>query len=466
VIPTELLGDFQEFIIASHAAAVGEPLSPEEVRAVIFARIAVMARGGSGASRDVFDGLIALLEHNVIPVIPSHGSVGSADLAQMASIGAVLIGKGRAFSTDGRTMVHGAEALREASLAPIRLQAKDGLALVGANSASLGLSALLHQRLETAGFTADLVAALTLEALAANLSPFSETVISARPLPGQIRSAARIRTALDGGGLAAGTVPVQSLQDPLSIRTIPQVHGVFLEHVRALENVLLIELNSPSENPLVVAEGRQILSNGNFSVLGLAIALESVRLTIAHMAIMAERRISMLVQQVRSGLPLVDHIRAAKTRTGFLAPVIIANTASALTARIKHKANPVTVMGTTVGDGVEDHNSQAYTANRYTADALDALEQLHAIEALMAIEVLDHEQAAHPSSVPRRLGNQLERVRDQITVTVGDLGGATTTDQVVDAIRTSLTHLGSELRQIVPAPMPSPLSGFEHDPQQ
>jgi len=463
-IPEELMTAFQEYIIASHAAAVGEPLSPEETRSVIFTRIAVMSHGGSGASRELFDGLIALLERDVVPIIPAHGSVGSADLAQLAAIGAVLIGRGRAFGPGRCGSVSGAQALAGAGLSPIRLQAKDGLALVGANSASIGLSAILHQRLEEVGFTADLVAGLTLEALAANLSPFSEAVIRARPMPGQIRSAARIRAALEGGDLSRGGLPVQSLQDPLSIRTIPQVHGVFLEQVRALEDVLLIELNSPSENPLIDAENQAIVSNGNFSILGLAMSLESIRVTIAHVAIMAERRIATLVQSLRSGSSVVEHIRSAVSRTGYLAPVLLANTASALTARIKHHANPVTIMGTTVGDGVEDHNSQAYYANRFTLEALESLEQLQAIEAMMAIELLERRRNTVVGEESRILGGRISILQSELATAFSSLGPQPTTNSAVGTIRTTLRDVGRALQNPVPAPMPSPVSGFEHDP--
>lgn len=429
-IPLDLMADFQRFVIVSHAAGIGTPLSRTDGRAALLARLNTLAAGASGASVELFDGLLALLTHDVIPVIPGHGSIGAADLSQMAALGQVLIGQGRAWLPGQDVIVSGAEALAAAGLQPLALGAKDSLALVGSNALSVSSAALVHRRTELLAERADLVAALTVEALGANLSPFDEVVLAARPHQGQQISGARIRSAVAGGDLAAGIRASKSLQDAVSIRTVPQVHGALLDQLDSLEQLIGVELNCAPDNPYLDVEREIFVSNGNFSITGLAIGFDALRISLAHVALLAERRVSLLVKQLRQGVSLADQIASVTTDTGYVTPVILAQTASALVAEVKHAATPMSLTGTTVGDGVEDHSSMAYPAVRITDEVLDVVERLLAVEALLAATVLRH--TARSST----LGPSVTRLRDKVQeITVRTNVTAEVVDWVIEALR-------------------------------
>ncbi|GMA21165.1 aromatic amino acid ammonia-lyase [Arsenicicoccus piscis] len=410
-VPLDLMGDFQRFVIVSHAAAIGTPLTRAEGRATLLARLNTLAAGGSGASVALFDGLLDLLTHDVIPVIPAQGSVGAADLSQMAAIGLVLLGEGRAWLPGEDRVVPGAEALAAAGLRPLVLGAKDGLALVGSNALSVASAALTHRRTELIAQRADLVAALTIEALDANLSPFDEVALAARPHPGQLESGARVRAALAGGDLAEGRVYPGSVQDPISIRTVPQVHGALVDELRVLDEMIRIELSCAPDNPYLDVDRGVFISNGNFSITGLAVGFDSVRVALAHVAMLSERRVAQLVRELRHSVTLAEQIQSTISTTGYVTPVILAQTASALVAQVKHAATPVSLTGTTVGDGVEDHASMAYPAVRVTDDILDVVERLFAVEALLAATIID----AGQRRAPRALGAPVARLAATIT---------------------------------------------------
>ncbi len=426
VVPEELLLAFQEQIISSHAAAIGAPLDVEEVRALVFARLAGISRGGSGASPQLFGALQALLNAAIHPVVPSQGSVGSADLVQMAAVGAVLLGKGRVLGEDGVARP-AAQALAEAGIAPVQLQPKDALALIGANSASVGTGALAIRSIGHLLSNADVVAAHTVRALDANTAVFDDDLVRARPLPGQISSAARIRAALAG---AAGYGSVRSVQDPISVRTVPQVHGVAIDQLEHVAAMLKVELNSRSENPLVRLEDRRVISNGNFSLLGVAVGFEGLRLTLAHVGMLAERRIALLARTLRAHAPVAEHIRAQRWRSDYLVPVLLANTAAAIVAELKQLASPLTVMGTPVADGVEDHNSLAFGAIQLTVTAAGWVQTLQALELLLASDlVLQRSPAA---GVPVTDSGQL------VAAVLVQLPAGATTDLVVERLRSQL----------------------------
>ncbi|PWD50419.1 histidine ammonia-lyase [Serinibacter arcticus] len=430
-IPPELQADFQQFVIASHAAGVGDPLSPAQSRAIVAARLAGLAQGGSGISVETFEALIALIDADITPVVTRFGSVGAADLAPLAAVGAVLLGRGTTYGPDG-TKVSGERALAAAGLSPTRLGPKDALALVGHNSGSIGLACLASTSLDTLVLATDLVAAMTVEALGASLAPFNEIVAEARPLPGQVASAAAVREAVSGGDLSDGLIATISLQDALSIRTVPQVHGVLHQTASDLREILTVELNSPTDNPLVDVEAGIVRPTGNFSVLELAISVESTRLVLAHVGMLAERRIASLVHRVRSDRPLVEQIASASSSARFLTPVILANTASQIVVRLKHLANPLSTAGTTVGDGVEDHSSQAFAAVLATVDAIEAVEILLAIETLLASDALTADIAMRGA---RRLGVGVAGLHGAVSDLTASLGSADSAHDVVEKVR-------------------------------
>jgi histidine ammonia-lyase len=430
-IPPEMIGDFQRYVIVSHAAAIGEPLSRIEGRAALLARLNTLAAGASGASVGLFDGLLALLHNDVVPAIPDQGSVGAGDLSQLAAIGLVLLGEGRAWLPGDDRIASGAEALAVAGLSPLRLAAKDSLALVGSNAISVATAALTQRRATLIAERADLVAALTVEALGANLSPFDRAALAARPHAGQQASGARIRAAVAGGDLARGRRGATSVQDAVSLRTVPQVHGALLDQLDQLEQLLNVELNCAPDNPFLDLERGSFVSNGNFSITNLAIGFDALRIALAHQALLAERRVALLVRQLRQGLPLASQVRAVSDATGYVTPVILAQTASALVARAKHLASPISLTGTTVGDGVEDHSSMAYPSVRATEQVLDVVEQLLAVEALLAATVISVHEGR-----PIVLGAPVERLRAAIIEVTGRTQvTAEVIDWVIEALR-------------------------------
>lgn len=377
-IPNELQHTFQEFVFASHDAATGPLLSRAEVRAIMIARLSVMSRGNSGASRGIVDGVKQLLDADITPAISGEGSVGSADLAALAMVGLVLTGQGRVLNDAGESVPAG-PVLEAVGLVPAQLFAKDAHSLVVTNSSSLGLACRGLVRLDRLAAIVDLTAAHTIESLGLNLGIFAENLMLARPHPGQILSAARMRSLF-----ADGEFESTSLQDPLSVRTIPQVHGSLLESIAHLDEVIAIELNSKPENPFIDHELSLMISNGNFSSIRMSMALEQVRLLVAHTMMMTERRIALMVKQLRSGRTLVEQVVSFSDGNEPIVPVVLANTAAALTTRIQHLALPVSAFSAVVGDGVEDHNAQAYAAVRALDQTLGFAEQLLSIEALVA----------------------------------------------------------------------------------
>ena len=407
-IPDEMQDTFQAFVYASHHAGTGALLSRTEARAVMVARFAVMARGNSGASRTLIDGLAALITSGVTPAIPEAGSVGSADLALLAAVGSVLVGHGRAITADG-TLISGADALRGAGLSPVQLEAKDGHALVVANSGSVGLGCLAEEALRRVAGMYDLAAAHSIEALTFNLGVFDAEVLAARPHPGQIESGIRFRELFDGGALAAGEVTPASLQDPLAFRTLPQVHGVLLEQIQLLREVLDIELNAMPENPFIDFAGQRMVSNGNFSALRLALALDQARVALAHLGMISERRISLLIGRLRADRSLVEQLTSFERGTVPVVPPILANVAASLSSQLQYLAQPASPIAAIVGDGVEDHNSQAYAAALRLREAIAVAEQLCAIEALAAAGVA----SLDPAVRDRRRSTRLTRFAAQ-----------------------------------------------------
>ncbi len=401
-IPKGLQELFQEFVFTSHNAGTGRLLDRIEARAVMATRLAVMARGNSGGSRTLIDSLAALLNAGITPAIPEVGSVGSADLAQLAAVGSVIVGHGRVLG-DGGGVVPAAEALVRAGLAPARLGAKDGHALVVGNAGSVGIGCLAAGQLSTLIREADLAAASSIDALSFNTGVFDKEVVEARAHPGQIRAGERMRALFSGGALGDGEVRPASLQDPLSFRTIPQVHGVLLEQLSQLNEVLTVELNSRPENPYIdLARGRMV-SNGNFSALRLTLALEQARVALAHLMILSERRISVLISRLRTERPLSEQLAGYARNDRPIVPPVLSNIAATLSVRGQHLANPISLYTAVVGDGVEDHNSQAYSAARRLREAVDLAGQLFAIELLAAVGVA----ALDPEVYHRRRGPRL-----------------------------------------------------------
>jgi histidine ammonia-lyase len=291
-VSVDVLREYQNAIVSAHRGGIGAPLPARFVRAAMLARVAGFAVGGSGISLPVAETLVAMLNRGVHPIVPRVGSVGASDLSHMAAIGVVAAGLGGRAEYEGEVL-DGPDAMARAGIAPAQLQPKDGLALISANGMSVGVAALVAARAEQAAAAADLAVAASMEAVAGNPSIVDPAVARAKGVDGQRESADEIRELLAGSDRCSEG-GARSVQDPLSFRVAPQVHGAYREAVRALAEAVEVELSASDDNPLVVAEEGRLVSNGNFHPMVLALAADALRPAIAHVAQLSSRRMSHL----------------------------------------------------------------------------------------------------------------------------------------------------------------------------
>ena len=374
----------QETLVMTHAGGVGAPLPARQVRAAVAARLNGIARGGSGASLAAAEILANMLNAGVHPVVPETGSVGAGDLGQMAGIAQVAIGRGLA-EYRGETMP-GGQALRRAGIRPLVLEPKDGLALLAANGISIGHAVLVVHRAARAAAAADVAVALSMEAVGGNPSIVLPAVARAKPFPGQIEAADHLREVLAGSHLLEGGA-AHSVQDPLSFRVAHQVHGALREYVAAARRAVEIELNSASDNPLVSVQDQTLMSNGNFHPMVLAIAFDALRVAIAHVGQLSERRMSHLwdaffQRMGAAGPPPADSPAPPVHGLQLRYP------AAALFTELKQLAAPATLDAPPLDIGVEDHGTSAPLSVRKADTALGLLDDLLTVELLLAHDVL------------------------------------------------------------------------------
>ena len=380
--------EYQVRAVRARAVGVGPPLAKEVVRAMLFARAAAMAVGGSGVSPAVLDALVALLNAGVHPQVPAIGSIGVADLPPLSHLALPLFGEGEA-EFEG-SILSGSEALARAGLEPVVLAVKDGLALVSSNAATIGYAALVLQDAVLTLDALNVAAALSCEGFRANLSPLDPRVHAARPAPLQAVIAQRMTQLLSGSALwNAGAA--RRVQDPLSFRCITQVHGAALAALRTARDHVEIELNSAADSPLVLASDEEMVSNGNFHIPGLALALDSLGIALAQVAGMAVERCLRLSSSAVSGLPL-QLTRHGPGHSGF---ATLQKTLTSLYNTIRHRANPASLDFLPVSESIEDHAPMAFNVAAKTADIVVALRYIAACELLMAAQAIDLHAGAH-----------------------------------------------------------------------
>jgi histidine ammonia-lyase len=401
----------QETLVMTHAGGLGDSLPTEVVRAAILVRLNGIARGGSGASLAAADVLAAMLNAGVHPVIPNTGSVGAGDLGQMAGIAMVAIGRGTA-EFDGERL-SGAEALRRARIEPLALGPRDGLALISANGISIGHAALVIARLERGAAMADVALGLSLEATAGNPSIALPVIGAAKPYPGQIDAGEGIRAALSGSYLfEAGAA--HSVQDALSFRVTPQVHGAVREMITFARRSIEIELNSISDNPLVSLRDKALVHNGNFHPVVLAVAFDTLRIVLAHAGQLVERRMSHLWDAIFENLAGAEE-GVARVSAPASYGLSLRYPAAALLSELKQLAAPATLDCPPLDVGTEDHATSAPLSVRKTESSVALLEDLLVIELLLARDVL-----ATMSKVPslgKATGEALRTVEETVAQT-------------------------------------------------
>lgn len=426
-VPREELAAFSRITVLGRAQAIGEPLGREVVRAAMLVRANGLARGGAGAQPALAQSLVAALNAGFHPVVPSIASVGASDLCLMAHIGLALIGEGDAEHDGLRQPAAG--ALARAGLAALELGPKDGLAICSANAVSAGQGALALYDAGLLLAQADLAAALSMEGFRANLSPLDPRVAAARPAPGQMESAERLRRFLTGGALTRPGA-ARRVQDPLSLRCVSQVHGSFAAALEFARPAVMAEINGAGDNPLVLPDTGEMLSTGNFHTPALALAFDALGLALSQMANLAANRVQRLLTERLSALP-TGLTRRNMTRVGFGAAT---KTLEALAAQIRHLANPVSVDQRASADNVEDDTTNAAYAVAKTARMIDRLRLVVAFELLaaaQAVELAEADRLGHGTAaayravrdlVPaldedRPLGEDVERLAMQLLAT-------------------------------------------------
>jgi histidine ammonia-lyase len=373
----------QKNILMSHAAGVGNPLSDDIVRGVLLLMINSKAKGHSGLRPKTLDSLISLFNKKVVPVVPEQGSVGaSGDLAPLAHLALVLIGKGQA-RYQGRTF-SGAQALKRAGITPVELAEGEGLALVNGTQVMTAIGALtLHKAIQLAKVL-DIAAAMSLEVLLGSNKQFHKRIHHLRPHPGQIDSAANMRRITDGSEIISSHKDCGRVQDAYSLRCVPQVHGASRDTLVHVKRVVETEMNSATENPLIFPDG-QVMSGGNFHGQPVAMAMDFLAIALAEFASISERRVERMVNPTLSGLPSFL-IEEGGLNSGFM---IAQYTAAALVSENKVLAHPASVDSIPTSANKEDHVSMGTIAARKAGQVLENVKQVAAIELLCAAQALD-----------------------------------------------------------------------------
>ncbi len=412
-IPRPDLARLQRNLVLSHAAGVGEPLALPEARALVLLRANVLAKGHSGIREATLDLLVEMLNRGCIPVVPERGSVGaSGDLAPLAHLALVVIGEGEAWVEGER--LPGRRALERVGLSPIALAAKEGLALVNGTQAMTAVGTLSLLRAERLAAAADVAGAMTLEGLLGSHRPFLAEVQRARGQPGQSAAAAHLRELLADSPLNASHQGpgCHKVQDPYSLRCMPQVHGAAREGIAFCRAILEREANAATDNPLIFAELGEIVSGGNFHGQPVSLALDVLAIAASHLATISERRVEQLVNPSLSGLPpFLAH------QPGLDSGYMIAQvTSAALVSENKVLCHPASVDSIPSSAGREDHVSMGMTA------ALKARQVLENVRACLAIEMLVAAQALD-LRLPLRPGPRVAEAHRRIRAVVPHLDG-------------------------------------------
>lgn len=411
-ISPEEVREVQLNLVRSHSAGVGDELPPDVVRAMMLALAGSLSRGCSGVRPALIEQLLALLNARITPCVPSRGSVGaSGDLAPLAHLSLVLFGEGEAV-VDGVRM-NGAEALARANVQPLALEAKEGLALINGTHLMAGIGALAIVdvgRLQRAALAA---ASMAIDACRATDSFLDDRIHVARTQLGQRRVAQLLRCAITGSQiLTSHREHDPRVQDPYCLRAMPQVIGAAFDAIDFARGIVERELGAVTDNPLVFSEDASIVSGGNFHGMPLAIAFDTLKIAITHLAGIAERRVNWLLAASDSENPV--HIYLSP-QPGLHSGLMIAQyTAAACCNELQTLAHPASVGNIPTSAGMEDYNSMGATAALHLRQAVDLVRQVIAIELLVMTEAMEYQR-------PLRSGEQVERTYETVRTVVPKL---------------------------------------------
>ncbi len=377
----------QKNLIRSHSTNVGEAFPEDVVRAIILLRANALAKGFSGVRLVVIETLIELLNKNIYPFIPEKGSVGaSGDLSPLSHLALVLMGEGECLVEGKR--VPSLEVFVNSSIYPIILKAKDGLALINGTQVMASIACLVVEEAELLLKNAQIAGAMSLEALKGTSKAFDEKIHLVRPHAGQIKCAANMRKIVAGSEIIASHKNCEKVQDAYTLRCIPQVYGPIMETIEYAKNVLSIEINSATDNPLVFADSEEVISGGNFHGEPLAFIMDYLGIALSEIGNISERTTDRLVNPHLSGLPPFL-TKGDGLNSGFM---ISQYTAAALVSENKILAHPASVDSIPTSAGQEDHVSMGSIAARHAWEILKNLENVLAIEMLSAAQGVDFQE--------------------------------------------------------------------------
>jgi histidine ammonia-lyase len=442
-IPFELSEELQLRLLRSHACGVGESYPDEVVRAAMVLRANTLAKGYSGARIETVELLLECLNRGVLPVVPSRGSVGaSGDLAPLAHLALPLVGEGSA-KVEGDKL-SGSDALARVGLEPLRLQAKEGLSLVNGTQFMSAIGALALMRARRLAKTADIACALSVEALQGSRVSFQPEIHALRPLRGQRDSAANLIRLLEGSAIIEAHRWCDRVQDAYSLRCAPQVHGASRDLLRYAEETIAVELNSATDNPLVLVEQGELVSNGNFHGQPVAFALDSIAMALAEFASISERRVERLVNpSLSAGLPAFLTPDGG-LNSGFMIPQYVA---AALVSENKVLCHPASVDSIPTSAGQEDHVPMGNASALKCWTVLGNVERTLAIELLAAAQGVEFLAPLEPSAGGRATHRFVRTLSPPVDE---DRPLSAEIEQVADAIRSGdlVVAVESELGEL------------------
>jgi len=391
-ISSQHIDELQENLIKSHAISVGTPYDRAQTRAIMLLRANVLAKGFSGIKLQTLQTLIDMLNAGIHPVIPRQGSVGaSGDLSPLSHLALVLLGKGKA-EYQGK-VISGKTALHKAGIEPVKLAAKEGLALNNGTQVMTGLGVLAYLEAENLVKSADLIAAMSIDAMKGTPKALDELVHNLRPHQGQLDSAKNILSILKGSELRQSHLDCGNVQDPYSLRCAPQVHGAVRDALRYVKSTLEIEINSATDNPLIFPDEDKVISGGNFHGEPLAIALDTMAIAISELANISERRIEQILNpHLNRGLPAFLALKP-----GIYSGMMIAQlTAAAAVSENKVLSHPASVDSIPTSANQEDHVSMGSISANKVLQVVENVNTVLAIELMAAAQALDYRKI--PSS--------------------------------------------------------------------
>jgi histidine ammonia-lyase len=404
------LEELQYNLLRSHSVGTGNPISIPAARAMLLLRAANLSRGHSGVRVELVEHCIRLLNAGVTPWIPEQGSVGaSGDLAPLSHLSLVLIGEGKAYYKG--ELLPGKKALAAAGIKPIRLGPKEGLALINGTQFMTALGTLALLEAEYLCDTADLSGAASLEALAGTVVAFDPEIQAVRGHPGQILAAERLREILAPGGelsaIAKSHEGCGKVQDPYSLRCMPQVHGASRDTLRFVREVLEREVNAVTDNPLVFPESGKVVSGGNFHGQIVSIAMDALSIAMAEIASISEQRIEKLINPALSGLPAFL-VKEGGVNSGFM---IVQVAAASIVSENKTLCHPASVDSIPTSADKEDHVSMGAWAARKATLVTQNTRRVLAMELLAATTGIDFHR---PLKSSKRIESMIKTVRTKV----------------------------------------------------